>query len=311
METESKARVSIWTTAPEHRPTFGNFAQAHRSGSGILDPMANSTRNVSAPTRDAQAEAPATRVSLSRVGVVGVEKIIRVCGSQNGGTSRRRVPLPRRPRVLRGPQPRAGRRPHVPLRGGRQRGDRHRRPRRGAPGRGPGRPHRRARPRAPGRPPRRGEDRGPLPRDRPGPGLRPAHPGALHPLRHRRLLRTRHPHPHRRRGPGHDRLPLRPGPGRGRRPRSASPIRASTPTTIDRIVDAVPIATHNQRGIGTLYIGCPEDSRRRHRRPSAPPHRRELHVERDLRADEARRTSAPSSRRPTPTPASSRTASAR
>ena len=87
------------------------------------------------------------------------------------------------------------------------------------------------RPRAPGRPPRRGEDRGPLPRDRPGPRLRPSHPGALHPLRHRRLLRTRHPHPHRRRGPGHDRLPLRPGPGRGRRPRSASPIRASTPRT--------------------------------------------------------------------------------
>ena len=32
------------------------------------------------------------------------------------------------------------------------------------------------------------------------------------------------------------------------------------PDDIDRIVDAVPIATHNQRGIGTLYIGCPEDS---------------------------------------------------
>ena len=29
---------------------------------------------------------------------------------------------------------------------------------------------------------------------------------------------------------------------------------------IDRIVDAVPIATHNQRGIGTLYTGVPEDS---------------------------------------------------
>src|SRR5215218_1891738 len=29
---------------------------------------------------------------------------------------------------------------------------------------------------------------------------------------------------------------------------------------IDRIVEAVPLATHNQRGIGTLYVGCPEDS---------------------------------------------------
>src|ERR1700744_4438431 len=27
---------------------------------------------------------------------------------------------------------------------------------------------------------------------------------------------------------------------------------------IDQIVDVVPIATHNQRGIGTLHIGCPE-----------------------------------------------------
>ena len=35
-------------------------------------------------SRDAQAEAPATRVSLSRVGVVGVEKVIRVCGGSDG-----------------------------------------------------------------------------------------------------------------------------------------------------------------------------------------------------------------------------------
>jgi GTP cyclohydrolase-4 len=27
---------------------------------------------------------------------------------------------------------------------------------------------------------------------------------------------------------------------------------------IERVFDAVPIATHNQRGIGTLYVGCPE-----------------------------------------------------
>src|SRR5512133_1045842 len=49
--------------------------------------MTNSTQTISAPSRDAQAETPATRVSLSRVGVVGVEKIIRVCGTQNGGTA--------------------------------------------------------------------------------------------------------------------------------------------------------------------------------------------------------------------------------
>jgi GTP cyclohydrolase IV len=33
-----------------------------------------------------------------------------------------------------------------------------------------------------------------------------------------------------------------------------------TPEEIDRVVDAVPIATHNQRGIGTLYVGRPEES---------------------------------------------------
>ena len=31
-----------------------------------------------------------------------------------------------------------------------------------------------------------------------------------------------------------------------------------TPSEIEQVLDAVPIATHNQRGIGTLYVGCPE-----------------------------------------------------
>ncbi len=30
------------------------------------------------------------------------------------------------------------------------------------------------------------------------------------------------------------------------------------PEEIERILDAVPVATHNQRGLGTLLIGCPE-----------------------------------------------------
>jgi GTP cyclohydrolase IV len=49
--------------------------------------MAETIQTITVPSRDAQAEAPATRVSLSRVGVTGVEKIIRVCGSQNGGAA--------------------------------------------------------------------------------------------------------------------------------------------------------------------------------------------------------------------------------
>jgi GTP cyclohydrolase-4 len=32
-----------------------------------------------------------------------------------------------------------------------------------------------------------------------------------------------------------------------------------TDDEIGRIFDAVPVATHNQRGLGTLHIGCPED----------------------------------------------------
>jgi GTP cyclohydrolase I/GTP cyclohydrolase-4 len=31
-----------------------------------------------------------------------------------------------------------------------------------------------------------------------------------------------------------------------------------SPEEIERALDAVPIATHNQRGIGTLHVGCPE-----------------------------------------------------
>jgi GTP cyclohydrolase IV len=31
------------------------------------------------------------------------------------------------------------------------------------------------------------------------------------------------------------------------------------PDEIDRILEAVPVATHNQRGLGTLYVGCPEN----------------------------------------------------
>jgi GTP cyclohydrolase IV len=32
-----------------------------------------------------------------------------------------------------------------------------------------------------------------------------------------------------------------------------------TDDEIARVLQAVPVATHNQRGLGTLYVGCPED----------------------------------------------------
>src|SRR5439155_20147621 len=31
-----------------------------------------------------------------------------------------------------------------------------------------------------------------------------------------------------------------------------------TDDEIERILEHVPVATHNQRGVGTLYVGCPE-----------------------------------------------------
>ena len=33
-----------------------------------------------------------------------------------------------------------------------------------------------------------------------------------------------------------------------------------SPEEIERIFASVPVATHNQRGIGTLFVGCPEDA---------------------------------------------------
>jgi GTP cyclohydrolase-4 len=33
------------------------------------------------------------------------------------------------------------------------------------------------------------------------------------------------------------------------------------PDEIDRVIETVPLATHNQRGIGTLHVGCPESCR--------------------------------------------------
>jgi GTP cyclohydrolase-4 len=47
--------------------------------------MPDPTFTISPTGRDPQASIPATRVSLSRVGVTGVEKVIRVCASQDGG----------------------------------------------------------------------------------------------------------------------------------------------------------------------------------------------------------------------------------
>ena len=62
-------------------------------------------------------------------------------------------------------------------------------------------------------PARRGDDRRSLSGDGRDPGLGPSHSGDLHVVWNGGRLRARHPYPDRRRGPGDDRLPLRPGAG--------------------------------------------------------------------------------------------------
>ena len=186
-----------------------------------------------------------------------------------GQGQRHRAPLLRRDGVLRRPQPPAGRCPHVPLRGGRRRGDQRGRPQRGPlPCRDPRRPHRRAGPREPERPALRGLGRRPIPGDGPRPRLRRADAGDLHPLRHRRLLRARHPHPDRRPGAGHDRLPLRPGDGRRRRPRAPRRARLRPRAGLRDPrgrPDRHPQPAWHRHPLGRLSRGL----RGRHRRPRA------------------------------------------
>ena len=44
-----------------------------------------------------------------------------------------------------------------------------------------------------------------------------------------------------------------------RAPASGSPRTGSRDGEIDRVLERVPVATHNQRGLGTLHIGCIEE----------------------------------------------------
>ena len=178
--------------------------------------------------------------------------------------------------------------------------------------RGARRPDRRAGPRAPGRAARRGRGSPPaIRRPSPTPASGPRDPGDLHPVRHRGRLRARHPHADRRRGPGDDRLPLRPG--AGRRPRPRAPRRRRLQRRRDRARSStrVPVATHNQRGIGTLHIGRPEGVDAEIDAPRPAAHRRGVDELGDLRADEALRRGRRGREGAHATRASSRTASAR
>ena len=162
--------------------------------------------------------------------------------------------------MRRRPQPAAGGRPHVALRGDRQRGDRRRssstRPcaprswRRGSPSRSA----------APGGPPRRGDDHRPLPADgdRAGVGARDA--GDLHALRDRGRLRARDPHAHRGRGPGDDRLPVRAGACSPAALASGSTTTASPTTRSSASSPPFPSRPTTSAGSAPCTSGSPEGS---------------------------------------------------
>ena len=118
--------------------------------------------------------------------------------------------------------------------------------------------------RAPGRPPAEVTVEARYPEHKPCAGVAHPHPGALYTLHGVAVATARGTPPaDRRHRAGHDRVPVRPGACRRGRLASAS-LRptASALYEIERILEAVPVATHNQRGLGTLHIGCPEDCAR-------------------------------------------------
>ena len=159
-------------------------------------------------------------------------------------------------------------------------------------GRDARRAHRAARARPPGRAARRGHRRGALPRAQAGAGLGHPDAGALHAARLGARDRARHPPADRRHRPGDDRVPVRAGAGRRRARASGSRSEGFDADEIERILEAVPVATHNQRGLGTLHIGCTELCDDEIDAATLLRDRRAVDVVGDLRADEALRRGA-------------------
>ena len=100
--------------------------------------------------------------------------------------------------------------------------------------------------------------RGALPRAQARARLRDPDAGAVHAARQRDLHRARHPPADRRHRAGHHRLPVRAGAGRGHGARATRDRRLRPRRRSSGSSTAVPVATHNQRGLGTLHIGCTE-----------------------------------------------------
>ncbi len=90
-------------------------------------------------------------------------------------------------------------------------------------------------------------------------------------------------------GHRHDRLPVRPGAGGRARTRATARRRVHRRADRARSFERVPVATHNQRGLATLHIGCLEECVAEIDASALLAIAEASHVLGDLRADEALR----------------------
>ena len=102
------------------------------------------------------------------------------------------------------------------------------------------------------------------PLERRTPGHRPADAGDRDADRDRRRVADAGPAGRRRRGVRHQRLPVRAGTRPRRGDGTAARGRLRAERDIDRILELVPLATHNQRGRGTLLVGTDENVNAEH-----------------------------------------------
>ena len=181
----ARPAIASWPTGACH----GCYGSDRPAGRGTIPVMLES----STFTHDLQATEPDVHLALTRAGVTGVDKVIRIA---HAGTE---LALLRPDRLLRRPRPRSEGRAHVPLPRDRGRVHRPGRDRRGAARRGPGRAHRRQDRRAPERRALRGDDPGEVPDHPAHARVRPAHPGDLPPDRAGARQRQRRPPAGRRR----------------------------------------------------------------------------------------------------------------
>ena len=120
-------------------------------------------------------------------------------------------------------------------------------------------------------------------------GERQARRRDVHARRHRARRRGWYATRRRRRSGRNDRLSVRAGDGARARAARTAGRRLQRRADATRALDALPVATHNQRGRGAILLGVDEAQRGGDSRRGSGRDRRKLDVERDLRSAEAAR----------------------